>query len=152
MIATEVTRRIAAPLDVVWSTITDVGRYPERVRSYVHVEYLTPERSGVGASWRQTRTVFGREHSQQLRIVGWEPPGYLKTAARESGAVYTTRYRLTDANGSTEVTVLFEVSATNVIGAIIQRLLGARLLGSTREAMERDLADLATAAEASDDR
>lgn len=147
MIATEVRRSVAAPIDVVWATITDLGGYPGRVRSYLRVEYISAERSGVGASWRQIRSVFGREHAQVLRIVGWEPPRSLITTAHESGADYTTVCRLADADGSTDVTLRFEVAATSALGAVVQRFLGSRLMASTREAMERDLADLAAAAE-----
>ncbi len=152
MLTAEVRRRTAALIEVVWSTISAVGEYPGRVSSYVRVEYQTPERGGIGTKWRQTRSVFGREHAQVLNVVGWEPPVYLETKAKESGAEYTTIYRLTEADGSTEVSVRFEVEATSVIGAVFQRLMGGRLMASTREAMERDLADLTAAAELRTDR
>ena len=147
MIGTEVRRRVAAPIEVVWSTIAAIGAYPGIVGSYVSVEDLTPETSGLGASLRQTRTVFGREHVQVLRIVAWNPPNRLDTVASESGAHYATSYQLEALDGATEVTVRFEVEATNVIGSLVQRLLGQRLMASTREAIERDLEDLGTAAE-----
>lgn len=149
MIWTEVGRRVAAPIQVVWSTIEAFGAYPGIVRSYVSVEHLTTRTSGLEASWRQTRTVFGREHAQVLRIVGWNPPRRLETVARESGARYTTTYRLEALDGATQVTVRFEVEATNVLGSLVQRLFGRRLMGSTRGAMERDLEDVALAAERS---
>lgn len=147
MIGTEVDRHVAAPIDLVWSVIADVGAYPGRVRSYVDVAFLTPRRSGVEASWRQTRTVFGREHAQVLRIVGWNPPNRLDTVAHESGAQYTTSYRLEALDGATRVTVRFEVEPTNALGSLVQRLFGRRLMVSTREAMERDIEDLSAAAE-----
>lgn len=147
MIGTEVGRRVAAPIEVVWSTIAAFGAYPGSVRSYVGVEYLTTQTGGLEASWRQTRTVFGREHSQVLRIVAWDRPHRLETVAHESGAGYRTTYQLAALDGATQVTVRFEVEATNVLGSLVQRLFGRRLMASTREAMERDLEDLGAAAE-----
>lgn len=147
MIGTEVGRHVAAPVDRVWSVIADFGSYPGIVRSYVSVEYLTTQTGGLEASWRQTRTVFGREHAQVLRIVGWNPPNRLDAVAHESGARYATSYRLEALDGATHVTVRFEVEATNVLGSLVQRLFGRRLMTSTREAMERDIEDLGAAAE-----
>jgi len=49
-------------------------------------------------------------------------------------------------DGATQVTVQFEVESTNVLGSLVQRLFGRRLMASTRTAMERDLADIASAA------
>lgn len=147
MVGTEVGRRVAAPIEVVWSTIADFGAYPGKVGSYVRVEYLTTQSDGLEASWRQTRTVFGREHSQVLRIVAWDPPHRLSTVAQESGARYTTTYQLEElVGGATHVKMRFEVEATNALGSLVQRLFGRRLMASTREGMERDLMDLGAAA------
>jgi hypothetical protein len=147
MIGTEVGRQVGAPIEVVWSTIADVGAYPDRVRSYVAVDFLTTQTGGVDAAWRQTRTVFGREHAQVLRVVRWDPPSRLETVALESGARYRTSYQLEALGGGTRVTVRFEVVATNPLGSLVQRLFGHRLMASTRAAMERDIEDLCAAAE-----
>lgn len=147
MIQAEVGRSVAAPIEVVWSKIAAFGAYPGIVGSYVSVEYLTPQTSGLDARWRQTRTVFGREHAQVLRIVAWSPPNRLETVAQESGAHYSTIYQLEAFDQATRVTVRFEVRATNLIGLLVQRLFGRRLMASTREAMQRDLEDVASAAE-----
>lgn len=150
MAEVNVTRRVEASIEVVWTTITDIGRYPERVGSYVRIEFVTHERTGVGARWRQWRTVFGREHEQTLRIVSWDPPRQLMAEARESGAAYVTTYQLAQETDATVVSMTFAVRPTNPLAALFQRLLGRRFLESTRDAMERDLSDLATASEAAE--
>ncbi len=142
-----VTRLVGAPIEAVWETVTDVGRYPERVASYVRIEFLSPQRTGVGARWRQWRTVFGREHDQTLEIVAWDPPHRAVTRARESGAAYETTYGLEAEKDATVVSVTFEARPTNPLAGLFQRLLGRRFMEATREAMEHDLADLATASE-----
>ena len=148
MLVTEVSRQVRASVDSVWSTLAAVGAYPGKVGSYRRVEFLTAETEGLGASWRQTREVFGREHSQVMRVVEWRRPNTLAMEAHEPGARYRTRYRLEAKDAGTSVTVRFEVEPTNVLARLFQRLAGARVIESTRTAMERDLADLARAAEA----
>ncbi len=74
MITIEVERRVIAPVDAAWATVSAIDRYPGVVASYVCVEYLTAQSAGVGTRWRQTRRVFDREHAQELSVVAWEPP------------------------------------------------------------------------------
>ena len=105
VLAIEVERRVGAPVDAVWATVSAIDRYPEVVTSYVRLEYLTAQTAGVGTRWRQTRRVFGREHAQELSVVAWEPPAHLVTVAREAGATYRTTWRLVpDGEGTTSRT------------------------------------------------
>jgi uncharacterized protein YndB with AHSA1/START domain len=150
MTVVSIKQRVAAPVEVAWAAIIDIDGYPKHVGSYVRVEFMTSNRTGVGARWRQWRTVFGREHDQTIEITTWEPPRRLVTTAQESGATYETTYLLEAEGSETLVTMAFEVRPLNPVASLFQRLLGRRLLASTREAMERDLSDLAAAAVAED--
>ena len=121
-------------------------RYPERMRSSVAIEFDGERREGIGVRWRQTRTVFGRSHSQDIEITGWKPPRQLVLAAREAGALYETRYELASVEGHTEVRMTLSVTATNPIAWVFVTTVGRRILRSTGETMARDLADLSSAA------
>ena len=69
-------------------------RYPSRVKSYEAIEWLTSEKSGVGAKWKQTRTVYGKSHTQTIEVVEWREPTSFALTAAEAGATYLTRYSL----------------------------------------------------------
>lgn len=127
---------------VAWETLTDIERYPGSVPSYVEVEMLTPDHRGVGARWRQVRTVFGRRHAQVLEVVEWQPPRSLSTRASESGATYTTHYELHDEPPGVRITMRFEVMPTTRLASLFQRLLGRRLMAGTQAAMAADLDSL----------
>jgi hypothetical protein len=73
MIETAADHRVAAPIEAAWATITDVGAYPGIVRSDDGVEFRTIQTRGVGATWRQTRTVWGWEHARVLQVVAGIP-------------------------------------------------------------------------------
>ena len=137
-----VTGRTDVSPEVAWDVITAIAAYPDRVGSYVSVEPLTAVPLRLGSSWRQTRTVFGRSHSQVLEVSEWDPPRAMTTTASESGARYVMRHRLERDGDGTLIEVRFGAEPTNLLAALVQRLMGRRLIASTREAMQRDLADL----------
>lgn len=141
----QVQQQFASPRDRVWDLLTAFERYPERVGSYEAVEFSGEQREGIGARWRQTRTVFGRSHSQEIEITGWEPPLRLVLAAREAGALYETRYELASVDEHTEVTMTFSVAATNPVAWIFLTTIGRRFLRSTNVALMQDLSDLSSA-------
>ncbi len=81
-------------IEKTWSTLIDLDRYPSRVKSYEAIEWLTSEKSGVGAKWKQTRRVFGKSHTQTIQAVEWREPTSFAMTATEAGATYLTRYSL----------------------------------------------------------
>ena len=132
-----------------WSTLTDLDQYPSRVKSYEAIEWLTSEKSGVGAKWKQTRRVYGKSHSQTIEVVEWREPTSFALTATEAGATYLTRYSLRESKDgeTTEVSASFEVQPNNLFSKVFVKLIGKKLLGSTGETLQNDLSDLANAEE-----
>ena len=143
MRSTEVQRTFPLPLERTWDLLTAFEHYPGRIDSYEALEFENDQRSGIGARWRQTRTVFGRSHSQRITVTGWESSRVLTLQAHEAGARYETRYELVTVSNETEVTMTFSVAATNPLAWLFIQMFGRRLLRSTGEAIRRDLDDLA---------
>ncbi len=134
-----------------WSTLINLDRYPSRVKSYEAIEWLTSEKSGVGAKWKQTRRVYGKSHTQTIEVVEWSEPTSFAMTASEAGAIYLTRYSLGESKDgeTTEVSASFEVQPNNLFSKVFVKLMGNKLLGSTRESLKSDLSDLANAEEGS---
>ncbi len=67
--------------------------------------------------------------------------------ATEAGTIYATRYSLEESKDgkTTEVSASFEVQPNNLFSKVIAKLIGKKLLGSTREALKNDLSGLANA-------
>ena len=70
-------------------------------------------------------------------------------AAAEARATHLTRYSLGESQDAetTERSASFEVQPNNLFSKAFVKLAGNRPLGSTREAMQNDLSDLADAEE-----
>jgi len=145
----QVEQRFDCSVTAAWDLLTEVARYPERVGSYERVEFQGSQREGPGTRWRQTRTVFGRSHSQEIEVVACGAPRTFAHQAREAGALYETRYELAVVDGATRVVMTFSVRATNPIAGLFVKTIGRRMLRGTGEAMAKDLADLAAVANGS---
>jgi uncharacterized protein YndB with AHSA1/START domain len=146
MAEVQVRQRFEGPVERVWEVLVAIEQYPERVGSYESVEFLGEAHEGVGARWRQTRTVFGRSHSQEMEVTRWEAPRELVLVATESGGRYEMRYDLEAVDGGTDVVLTFSVAATNPIAWVFVQTIGGRMLRSTGAAMAADLAELAAVA------
>ena len=138
-------------MEKTWSTLVDLDRYPSRITSYEAIAWLTSEKSGVGAKWKQTRRVYGKSHTQTIEVVEWKEPTSFAMTATEAGATYLTRYSLGESKGgeTTEVSPPFEVQPNNLFSKVFVKLVGKKLLGSTRETLQNDVSDLANDEEGS---
>ena len=126
-----------------WALITNVVEYPTLIESYEALELETDGHEGLGARWKQTRTVFGRSHSQDIEVTEWKPPESVTHEAYEGGTHYRTSYRLIPNHdeGQTDVEVTFTVEATG-FARLILAMFGQRLVDNTGAQVEKDLNDL----------
>ncbi|MFI8291719.1 SRPBCC family protein [Streptomyces sp. ms191] len=144
-----VERRIEATPGPVWEALTDL-KGMERVLSGVNrVEVLTEGGFGVGTRWRETRTMFGKEATEEMYVTASEPPDRYVTEAHSHGMHYVTEFALRPAGtGATMVRMTF--SATPAGGAatgLLARLLGGLGARAVRRAVAQDLTDVAASVE-----
>ena len=64
----EVERLVRAPADRLWAILTDIAHADQTLSGVTRVEPLTEGPYRVGTRWRETRRMFGREDTQQLRV------------------------------------------------------------------------------------
>ncbi len=146
--AVTVSRSILAPLETVWEIATDLRSLPETISAITEVEMLEGgDPLDIGARWRETRLMMRREATEEMEVTAIAPQRGYTVEANNNGVRYKTIFALTPAgSGRTEVTMTFEGTPERPRN-IIQRVLGTLGLRVVRRALERDLADLADAAE-----
>ena len=64
--------------------------------------------------------------------------------ATEAGAIHLARCSLEESKSgkTTDVSASFEIQSNNLFSRVVVKLIGKKLLGSTREALKNDLSDL----------
>jgi uncharacterized protein YndB with AHSA1/START domain len=141
-------RAVVAPVDQVWAVMTDVERYPERFAGVDAAVRLTGASFGVGTRWRETRTVYGRSTTVEIRVTEVEPLHRYVTEARV-GARAETEFVFTPSTDGTQtsVRVTFRTEGGGVTYRLVQFLTSRRIRNCVIDNNEQDLADLARACE-----
>jgi hypothetical protein len=66
--ALEISRRISAPTERIWSVITDLDAAPDQLSGVESIERISGPEFGVGTRWRETRRMFGKEAVEELEV------------------------------------------------------------------------------------
>lgn len=143
----ELSRHVNAPVATVWAVATDLAGAPQVLRGVDRVEMLTPGGFGVGTRWRETRTMFGRQATEELAVAAVEPERSYTVRAAGSGAQYVSTFAFTPTAGGTVVTVTFGAAATTGVARVLAALTGPLARRAVERALREDLEDLAQAAE-----
>jgi len=106
----EATRDLPAPPERVWSSLERWEDQARWIRDAVWVRVLTPERAGVGVRVKVLNRVLQVPlFTEQLEVVGWEPPRRMVMAHR-SFVRGTGIWSLEPADGGTRFTWTEELS------------------------------------------
>jgi carbon monoxide dehydrogenase subunit G len=146
----EVSREVAASRDRIWSTVTDLEAAPTTLSGVDRVERLDGgDGFGVGTRWRETRTMFGRQATEEMEVTAVDPPSGYTVVAEHGSTTYTSVIGIEERGpGRCELRMTFGAVTTGTVGRVLAATLGRAAAGATRKALRRDLDDIATRAEA----
>jgi carbon monoxide dehydrogenase subunit G len=148
MPAIRIERRIAAPTERVWAVITDLEGSAERLSGVDEVEILEGPEFGAGTRWRETRTMFGREATEEMEVTGIEPGRAYTVEAESHGSRYLSELRLEGTgDGGSILTMTFDAEPQTFVSKLMASTIGHLVKGGTRKALAKDLDDIAAAAE-----
>lgn len=136
----------AAPVETVWEVATDLAHASSAIDGITSTQVLTDGPFGVGTRWRETRTMFGREATEEMEISAVDPGRSYTALAESSGMRYTTTWDLVPTDGGTEIVMQFSGEPTSRVSRLLSPLTGL-MASSVEKAMRADMADLARAAE-----
>lgn len=141
----EVSRHIAAEPDRVWAAIADVANSAQMLSAIESVQMVAGSSPvEVGTTWRETRGVFGRSATEEMRVT-WIDPGRSYTVrAHSSGTDYESTLTVDQAPDGALLTMTFAARATTAASRLMLAMLGWVVRGSTRKSLEQDLADVAS--------
>jgi uncharacterized membrane protein len=146
----EVSREIGAPAETVWALITDLPNSPSVLSAITSVEILSAgEAFEVGTRWRETRTMFGREASEEMEVATIDPGRAYTVTAASHGTRYESAFEVIPAGDHACILrMTFAGEPTSAVSRVMSATVGRMFAGATRKAVEQDLADIAAAAEA----
>lgn len=145
-----ITQRFEVPASTVWSLMSDMENAPQRIEGIKKLEILTARPVGRGTRFRETRVVFGKEHSEEMEITEWSPPRSYTVECESCGCHYRSTISIRpDGNGSI-AEMVFEAKGVSFLAKFFGAIMGGMMAKQCRKAFEKDFADLKRAAESGD--
>lgn len=134
----------------VWRVLTDLDAAASTISAIEKVERLDDGAGfGVGTTWRETRTMFGKTATEDMTVTALDPGRSYTTEARSHGALYRSTHRVEPIEGGSRITMAFGAEPTSTISKIFAFTIGRLFDSYTRKALAKDLTDIAAAAERS---
>ena len=130
-----VTRRIDAPADAVFRTVAHVEQFSQAVPHILRVEFLTEVKSGVGARFRETRMMMGREASTELEVTEYVENERVRIASEAGGALWDTVFTVAPDGEGTELKMVMDASPLTTSARMTLPLV----IGAVRKAVEQDM-------------
>ncbi|HSE09725.1 MAG TPA: SRPBCC family protein [Nocardioidaceae bacterium] len=144
-------RHVSAAPESVWQVLTDLDSAAETLSGVTRVEVLTDGPYAEGTRWRETRKMFGKEATEEMRVTGVQAPTRTTVEADSGGVHYVTVFTLAPESGGTRLEMTF--TAEQPQGSVMQKLMwtafGKLGMKATAKVMTQDLDDIARRAESS---
>ena len=131
----EVTRKIRAPVEVVFDTVAYIDNFSKAVPEIVRTEILSETKSGVGTRFRETRSMRGREHSVELEVTEFEKNRMIRIVADDHGAVWDTVFSVNEVDGVTTLALVMDARPHT----LLSRLLTPMMKGMIVSALKKDM-------------
>ena len=130
-----VTRTIDASIDVVFSTVSDIRQLSKALPHVIRFEFLSVVNSGVGARFRETRLMKGKEVTSELEITEYVENDRVRMVADSHGTVWHTLFTVTSEGGSTTLTTRMDSRSDK----LCSRVMNPLIRGMIAKAVERDM-------------
>lgn len=127
---------VEAPPDAAFSTAIDISNWPRFISGVQSVELLTPGPVAAGTRFRETRSMFGRQASEDMTLAQIEPPRRFLLTAFNHGTAYRAEHLFAPEAAGTRTTLVFEGQTATLLARLFTPL------GTLKRQLELDLADL----------
>ena len=137
MTRTAIGRTIDAAPEAVFSTVSDISNFSEAVPHLVRVEFLTDQRVGVGARFRETRVMRGREATTELEVTEFVANERVRMVSDQGGTIWDTVFTVTPLGdgGGTRLDMVMDARPYR----IMSRLMVTLIKGVVTKAIAADM-------------
>jgi hypothetical protein len=141
-----ISKKIEAPPSAVFAVFSDFANAAGRIKAITKLEVVTPGPIGIGTRFKETRVMFGKEHTEEMHITAFEPGQSYEVACQSCGAEIRTLFCFTPEGNGTRVDVAFHTRALST-WAKLMKPLGWLMRGMMTKCVNQDVEDLQKVAE-----
>jgi carbon monoxide dehydrogenase subunit G len=133
---TTVSRTIKAPVAKVFGAVAHIEDFEQIVPAIVKVEFLSENKTGVGARFRETRLMGKREGSTELEVTEYVPDEHMRCVADQGGTIWDTTFTTRDVgDGTVELTMVMDANAYKLAAKLFNPLIK----GMVKKYIEQDM-------------
>ncbi len=141
-----VSQDISAPITKTFQLATQIPLWAEIVDDIIDVEMLTDSEIGVGTRFRETRKMFGKEATEEMEVIAFEPNSEYTLLANSCGSEYRTSITFVESDSGTDsptttITMTFQATPQTFFAKLMSPL--CIIMGGTlRKMVAKDFACL----------
>ena len=135
------TRKLPGSCAEVFAVLSDFANAPHRIGAIKRCEVLTPGPVAQGTRFRETRIMFGKEATETMEVVEWNPPSHYTIECTSCGCLYRSTVSCKPDGDGTIVEMSFAAMPLSFMAKLLSPL-GKLMMGTCRKAFEKDLDDL----------
>ena len=126
---------IAATSAAVWSIVVGMDDWVEIIEAIEVVERLDDgDGFGLGTTWRETRTMFGKQATEVMEVTEYEEGFRYATSAESHGSKYFSEVRVEPAETGCVLSMSLRAEPQTVFSKIMSVTVGRLFRGATRKA------------------
>ncbi len=121
---TTVTRTVRASQKSVFEAVSHIENFSKIVPAITKVEFLSENKTGVGARFKETRLMGKREGTTTLEVTEYVPHERTRIVSDEGGTIWDTTFTVTPAGeGEVELKMVMEANAYKFLAKLINPLI-----------------------------
>lgn len=129
------TKSINAPINLVFNSIAHIEEFAKIVNDIVDVEFLSENKTGLGARFRETRMMKGKKATTELEVTEYKVDEKIRLVAEAGGTIWDTLFTVKEENGKTILAVTMNASAKNLFAKLINMLIA----GMVTKSIDKDM-------------
>jgi len=131
-----VARMIAAPLDLVFRTISNVRNFRDAVPHITNVEFLSDKQTGVGTRFRETRIMNGREQTVELEVAEYVENERVRMICDAGGTTWDTTFTVSNDSNNVELIMLMDIKPHTLSARIMTPLIRSMVVSGVESDMD----------------
>lgn len=128
-------KTIKAPVELVFRTISDIRNFSKAVPDIVDVEFISGSTYGVGTRFRETRMMYGKEATEELKVTELVENDRIRIVADSHGIVWDSLFTVKEVGGETELTLVMAMTPHKLMA----RIMTLFMKGSMEKALSKDM-------------
>ena len=131
-----ISRTIAAPLDLVFQTVSDVRNFRDAVPHITHVEFLSDQQVGAGTRFRETRLMNGREHTVELEVAEYIDNDRVRMISDAGGTIWDTMFTVSKGSDNVSLEMQMDIKPHKLFARIMTRLIRGMVVKGVKSDMD----------------